>query len=88
MAWTVEFLPAAAKELRALDHEAAARIVKTLRDRIAALDDPRSLARPLRGEHEGYFRWRVGDYRIIGQVDDATIRILVVRIGHRRDVYR
>lgn len=88
MAWTIEFLPDAAKDLGKLDRADAARIVKTLETRIAARPDPRSLGAPLRGEHEGYWRWRIGTFRVIGRIDDQRITILVVRVGHRKEVYR
>lgn len=88
MAWAVEFHPEAAKELRKLDRRVAARIVKTLETRIAPLDDPRSFGAPLKGEHDGYWRWRIGDWRVIARIEDARITILVVRVAHRRDAYR
>ena len=84
----IEFHPDAAKELRKLDRALAARIVKTLETRIAALDDPRTLGAPLKGEHEGYWRWRIGDYRAAARIEDERITILVVPIAHRREVYR
>ena len=88
MAWTIEVLPAAAKELRKLDRTAAARIIQTLEQRIATLDDPRSIGSALVGEHAGYWRWRIGDYRVIARIEDERITILVVRVAHRREVYR
>ena len=88
MAWQIEFLPQAAKELRKLDRTAAARIIRTLEDRIASLDDPRTLGSALVGEHAGYWRWRIGDYRVIARIEDERITILVVRVAHRREVYR
>ena len=88
MAWQVEFHPAAAKELRKLDRVVAARIVRTLETRIAPLDDPRSVGSALVGEHAGYWRWRIGDYRVIARIEDERITILIVRIAHRREVYR
>ena len=88
MAWAIEFIPEAAKELRKLDRKAAARIVKTLETRIAPLDNPRSLGAPLKGEHEGYWRWRIGDYRVIARIEDERITILIVRVAHRREAYR
>ena len=88
MASAVEFLPAAAKELRKLDRTAAARIIQTLEERIATLDDPRTLGSALVGEHAGYWRWRIGDYRVIARIKDERITILVVRVAHRREVYR
>lgn len=88
MAWTIEVAPAAAKELKALDRTVAARIVRTLEERIAASDDPRVLGAALVGEHTGLWRWRIGDYRVVGRIEDARVTILVVRVAHRREVYR
>ena len=88
MAWTIEFVPAAAKELKKLGKTEAARIITTLEKRIAVLDDPRSLGSALTGELGGLWRWRIGDYRVIARIEDERITILVLRIGHRREVYR
>jgi mRNA interferase RelE/StbE len=89
MAWRIEFERAAARELDKLSHEAARRILRFLRDRIAPLDDPRSVGEALRGDRFGdFWKYRVGDYRLIAHIDDSTVRVLVVRVGHRRDVYR
>jgi len=64
------------------------RILQFLNDRIAKLEDPRSVGEPLKGSKLGAFwRYRVGDYRIIADIQDDRLRILVVRIGNRRDVY-
>lgn len=88
MAWRIEFHPDAAKELGRLDRTAAARIVRTLETRIATQDDPRTLGAALRGEHSGYWRWRIGDYRVVARIEDERITLLIVRVGHRREVYR
>lgn len=88
MVWRIEFLPEAAKELKKLDRAVAARIVKTLEDRIAVLDDPRTLGGALTGDHAGYWRWRIGDYRVVARIEDERITVLVVRVAHRREVYR
>ena len=88
MVWAIEFAPEAARELRKLGKQEAGRILRTLEERIAPLEDPRSLGAPLTGEHSGYWRWRIGDYRVIARIEDARVVILVVRIGHRREVYR
>ncbi|UZK68450.1 type II toxin-antitoxin system RelE/ParE family toxin [Sphingomonas sp. S1-29] len=88
MAWRIEFLPEAAKELAKLDRTAAARIIKTLETRIAVQDDPRSLGSALTGDHAGYWRWRIGDYRVVARIEDDRVLILVVRVAHRREVYR
>lgn len=88
MAWKIEVSPDAAKELRRLDRAVAARIVRTIETRIAAQSDPRALGAPLKGEHDGYWRWRIGDYRVIGQIEDARVTVLIVREANRREVYR
>lgn len=88
MAWAIEFLPAAAKELRKLDRQVAARIVRTLEERIAALDGPRATGTALAGDLAGLWRWRVGDYRVIAQLQDERITILVIRVAHRSGAYR
>ncbi|MCW3846563.1 type II toxin-antitoxin system RelE/ParE family toxin [Sphingomonas sp. LB-2] len=88
MAWRIEFLPEAAKELKKLDRAVTARIIRTLEERIAVLDDPRTLGSALVGEHAGYWRWRIGDYRVVARIEDERVLILVVRVAHRREVYR
>jgi mRNA interferase RelE/StbE len=88
LAWRIEFVPAAAKELKKLGKAEAARIITTLEKRIATLDDPRSLGSALTGELGGLWRWRIGDYRVVARIEDKRITILIVRVGHRRDIYR
>lgn len=88
MAWRIEFVPAAAKELKKLGKAEAGRILATLEKRIAVLEDPRALGSALIGDLGGLWRWRIGDYRVVARIKDERITILVVRIGHRREVYR
>jgi mRNA interferase RelE/StbE len=89
LAWRIEFDPAAVDDLARLDRPVQQRIVKILRERIAPLDDPRALGEALRGNELGkYWKYRIGDYRLICDIQDQVIRILVLRIGHRREVYR
>jgi mRNA interferase RelE/StbE len=89
MAWAIEFERAAERELDKLGHDAAARILRFLHDRVARLDDPRALGEALKGARLGSFwKYRVGDYRIIAHIDDSAVRIVVVRLGNRREVYR
>lgn len=72
-----------------LDKQTAKRITGFLRERVALLDDPRSLGDALKGARLGAFwRYRVGDYRIVASIEDSALRILVVRVGNRREVYR
>jgi mRNA interferase RelE/StbE len=86
--WTIELLPEAAKELKALDRAVARRIVAVLETRIAVLDDPRVIGAPLAGEWSGHWRWRVGDYRLIGRVEQARVVIMIVRVAHRPQAAR
>jgi mRNA interferase RelE/StbE len=89
MAWAIEFSPAAQKELKKLDPQTARRILKFLNDRIAPLDNPRLIGEALTGSELGnYWKYRVGDWRIIAEIHDQALRIIVVRIGNRREVYR
>lgn len=89
MAWKVELDPAAVRELRKIDQQQARRILAFLHERVAPLDDPRSIGEALKGSRLGiYWKYRVGDYRVISSIEDDALRILVVRIGNRRDVYR
>ena len=88
MAWRIEFLPAAEKELAKLGRAEAKRIIQTLKTRIAPLDDPRKLGSALTGDLGGLWRWRIGDYRVVARIEDERITILVVRVAHRREVYR
>ncbi|MGD0520998.1 MAG: type II toxin-antitoxin system RelE/ParE family toxin [Terracidiphilus sp.] len=89
MAWTIELDPRAKHELDQLDRQVARRIDRFLFERIAPLENPRSIGDALKGTEFGdLWKYRVGDYRIIASIEDKLIRILVVRIGHRRQVYR
>ena len=85
----VELARAAERELDKMDSQAARRILAFLYERIAALDDPRSIGETLKGSRLGdFWKYRVGYYRIIANIEDGALRILVVTIGNRREVYR
>ncbi|ACX96453.1 type II toxin-antitoxin system RelE family toxin [Halothiobacillus neapolitanus] len=89
MAWQIEFDDASKKDLAKLDKQIARRITEFLRERVTVLDDPRSIGEALKGSKLGAFwKYRVGDYRIIASIEDGALRILVVKIGNRKDVYR
>jgi len=89
MAWKVELDPAAERELNKIDQQTARRILAFLHGRVAQLDDPRSIGEALKGSKLGAFwKYRVGDWRIIASIEDGALRILVVRIGNRKEVYR
>ena len=89
MAWRVELDRAAVRDLGKLDRQVARRILTFLHGRVATLEDPRSIGEALKGSKLGEFwKYRVGDYRIIALVEDDALRVLVVRIGSRDKVYR
>ena len=87
--WTVEYLASVRKDVKKLDPQVRTRIRAFLEKRVASLEDPRSIGEALKGSELGEFwKYRVGDYRIICSIEDAVLRVLVVRIGNRREVYR
>ncbi len=89
MAWAVEFAPAAAKDLHRLDRTAAQRLLRFLDERIRYGNDPHAIGEALRGERRGaYWKYRVGDYRLICRIEDARVVVTVVRVGHRGGVYQ
>lgn len=89
MAWLIKIEEPAQKDLGKLDKPVAKRIIKFLRERLANLDDPRSIGQALRGSKLGNFwKYRVGDYRIIASIEDGQLTILVLQVGNRREVYR
>ncbi|HEY9011926.1 MAG TPA: type II toxin-antitoxin system RelE/ParE family toxin [Devosia sp.] len=88
MAWTIEYTDTAKKQLAKLDKQVARRILDYMDTRIAPADDPRAEGKPLKGVLGLLWRYRVGDYRLFCEIEDRRVRILVVRVGNRRDIYR
>ena len=88
MAWSVEFIDTAKRQLAKLDRKWQAAILDFLEDQITPLDDPRSRGKPLAGDRKGLWRYRVGDYRILCELRNDELIVLVVTIGHQRRVYR
>ncbi|EBV4003394.1 type II toxin-antitoxin system RelE/ParE family toxin [Salmonella enterica subsp. enterica serovar Abony] len=87
MVWTINYSDRALKSLRKMDKQNARRIVDFMDLRIAVAADPRKSGRPLKGELGEFWRYRVGDYRILCKIRDDELIILVATIGHRREVY-
>jgi len=89
MNWTVQLEPKAQRDVERLDRTVKQRIFRFLFERLSALEDPRSIGEALRGaEWCEFWKYRVGDYRIIARIEDRQVQILVVRIGNRPGVYR
>ena len=87
LAWRVEFDRDAARDLRKLDVPGQRRILRYLRERIATDEDPRRFGHALTGDLKGLWRYRVRDYRIVASIADERFVVLVVTVGHRREVY-
>lgn len=89
MAWQIEFSPEADKTLINLGSNAEKQIAKFMRHRVSNLDNPRSIGEPMKGPRfAGLWRYRFGDYRLLCEIQDEKITILVVLVGHRREVYK
>lgn len=89
MAWTINFTESALRQLKKLDKPIALRIVDYMDERVATLEDPRALGKRLVGPKLGdYWRYRVGDIRVICSIQDGMMNVLVIEIGNRREVYR
>jgi mRNA interferase RelE/StbE len=89
MAYSVELAESADRELDKLDAQQRKRILKFLHERVAKLDDPRSIGQALHGSQLGEFwKYRLGDFRLISKIEDDRLVVLVLRVGHRREIYR
>ena len=86
MTWIVEFDDGAAKELRKLDRQAQQEILRYLRERIATDEDPRRFGKPLSRDLAGLWRYRMRNYRMIWHIEDDKLGVLVLRVGHRKDI--
>ena len=88
MAWTLRFTETALKQLGKLDRKIAGQITRVLEERIAKSRNPREFGKALTGELKGYWRYRIGHYRVICELKDRELIVLALAIGHRRDIYR
>ncbi len=89
MAWNVELSAEVDRALCKLDVQHTKRILRFLHERVAKLDDPRSIGKALRGSRLGEFwKYRVGDYRLMCKIEDRRLVVLVLRVGHRKEIYR
>jgi mRNA interferase RelE/StbE len=87
LAWTIEYADGVEKTLRKLGRQASAHILAGLEE-VAALDSPRQRGEAMVGNHAGHWRYRFGDYRVIARIEDGRMVILVIAVGHRREIYR
>lgn len=89
MAWIIKYTESSSRQLKKLDKQIALRVLDYMDERVAALNDPRSLGKSLKGPKIGeYWRYRVGDIRVICNIVDGQMMVLVIEVGNRREVYR
>ncbi len=89
LAWVIKYTETSRRQLKGLDKSLALRVLDYMDERVAKLEDPRSQGKKLVGPRMGsYWRYRVGDVRVICDIQDRMLLILVVEVGHRREVYR
>ena len=88
MAWAIEYADTAKKQLRKLDRTIARRIADFMDERVASRNDPRRLGKALKGPLGDLWCYRVGDFRILCDLQDEVLIVLVLQIGNRREVYR
>jgi mRNA interferase RelE/StbE len=86
LTWRIEFTPAAAKQLKKIGPESGRRITEFLRKHVSI--DPRRRGKALKGTLREFWRYRVGNYRVLARIEEQKFIVLVVRIGHRKEVYR
>ena len=87
MVWRIEYAESVQKDVRKIDAQERKRIRDFIEVKVANLEDPRSLGKPLSGGLSGLWRYRVGSFRIVADIEDRDVRILVVKIAHREEAY-
>ena len=85
--WKIEWDSKALKEAKKLDRDARKKIIEYLEKRVLASQNPYQFGKPLKGNKAGIWRYRVGNYRILCQIEDRALIVLVIAVGHRRDIY-
>lgn len=88
LTWTVEWDDKARRELRKLNPDIQQTILRYFRERIMVDDDPKRFGKPLKHELRGLWRYRIGDYRAVCQIQDEQLIVLVLAVAHRRNIYQ
>ncbi len=86
MSWTIKINSQAIKYLKKVDKSVQQKIIMGI-NKVKEIEDPRKIGKALQGKYVGFWRYRLGDYRIICEIQDESITILVIKIGHRKEVY-
>lgn len=87
MSWNYKITERAIKQLRKLGPQASRKVIAFLDERIQTSEDPRQFGKALRGDLGEFWRYRIEDYRILCKIDDGELVVLVVKVGHRSDIY-
>ena len=87
MKYSVEYLPSVIKTLKKMDQFTRRIILNWIENNLVDSEDPRIHGKALTADRKGQWRYRVGDYRIIANIEDGKLVILVIAIGHRRERY-
>ncbi len=87
MNWDYKIEEKALKQLRKLGHEPSRRILAFLDSRISGTNDPREFGKRLKGDLAEFWRYRVDDYRLLCKIEDSRLLVIVIYVGHRRDIY-
>ncbi|MFM2312953.1 MAG: hypothetical protein RLZZ04_2229 [Cyanobacteriota bacterium] len=85
--WKIEWDSKALKEAQKLDQNTRKKIVEYLENRVLVSQDPYQFGKPLKGDKSGIWRYRVGDYRILCQIENQALIVLVIAVGHRKNIY-
>lgn len=88
MKYSVEYTKRAAKQIKKLDRKIAAFILAYIEEKLMDCEDPRAFGKSLQGDLNDKWRYRVGDYRILAKIEDHVLIILIVEVGHRKEVYK
>ena len=88
LAWTIEISDTAKKQLKKMGKEDAKRIISYLKSRAAEGDNPRKTGKALKGNLSELWRYRIGDFRVICELQDNVMTILVLKAGHRKEIYK
>ena len=86
MSWKIDIDSTASKYLAKIDKSIRQKLIKAI-NQLTELDNPRKLGKALQGKYVGFWRYRIGDYRIICEIKDEIITILIIKIGHRKEIY-
>jgi mRNA interferase RelE/StbE len=88
MTWTIEYKPTAIKSIAKLDKKDKETIREFLTKTLPAADNPRFKGEPLHGTLRDYWKYRIGDFRVIAEIKDKVVTIVIAEVGHRKEVYR